>query len=322
VAAVRTLAKPSRSSSAEPEDDMSRLSDVIARVPGMAGERWTATQLPGGLTNRNFHVVTSGGRQVVVRLSSPQTALLAIDRDAEFRNSTSAATAGVAPAVVLYAPELGALVIDWIDGDTFTERDLDDSATLRLVAATCRRLHAGPRFAGDFDMFDLQQRYLDLVLGRGYRVPPSYLELTPQVAMIREAMAVQRTHTVPCHNDLLAANIMRSGDRLFFIDYEYAGNGDPCFELGNIASESHLSDERLAELVEAYYGEATAGKVARAKLFALMSNYGWTLWAAIQDATSDLDFDFWAWGMEKYERAVEGLRDRNLSQLISDVQQP
>jgi thiamine kinase-like enzyme len=311
-----------RLTSSEPRDDMSRLSDVMALVPGMAGERWDATQLPGGLTNRNYRVMTSAGRQMVVRLSSAQSALLAIDRDAEFSNSTAAAAAGVAPEVIVYNPELGALVIDWIDGVTCSEADLDDSATLSLIAQTCHTLHNGPRFAGDFDMFDLQERYLELVLSRGFRLPPSYLEHMSTVATMREAMAVQDEGTVPCHNDLLAANIMRTGDRMWFIDYEYAGNSDPCFELGNIASESHLSDERLTELIAAYYGTATVGKVARAKLFALMSNYGWTLWAAIQDSTSDLDFDFWAWGMEKYERALQQLRDRGLPQLISDVQEP
>jgi thiamine kinase-like enzyme len=301
---------------------MSRLSHVIARVPEMVGEQYDATRIPGGLTNRNYRVLSTTGRQMVVRLSDPQTALLAIDRDAEFSNSTAAAAAGVAPEVLCYAPDLGALVIDWIDGETFTVASLDDSATLAQVAATCQQLHTGPRFAGDFDMFALQRRYLDLVVTSGYRLPPSYLDFMPQANAIRDAMAVRDEGAVPCHNDLLAANMMRSQERLWFIDYEYAGNGDPCFELGNIASESHLSDERLAELVAAYFGAESRSKLARAKLFGLMSDYGWTLWASIQDSTSEIDFDFWAWGMEKYERALARLRGPDLAQLITDVQEP
>jgi thiamine kinase-like enzyme len=301
---------------------MSRLAEAVARVPGMAGERYDVTPLPGGLTNRNFRVASATGRQVVVRLSSPQTSLLAIDRDSEFHNSTAAATAGVAPEVLAYAPDLGALAIDWIDGETLTAADLDDSATLALVAKTCRQLHAGPRFAGDFDMFALQRRYLDLVVERGFRLPPSYLDFMPHAAAIGEAMAVRAEGTVPCHNDLLAANIMRGPDQLWFVDFEYAGNGDPCFELGNIASESRLDTGRLTELVAAYFGEATVGKIARARLYGLMSNYGWTLWASIQAATSELDFDFWGWGMEKYERALAVLRGPDLAQLISDVREP
>jgi thiamine kinase-like enzyme len=292
-------------------------------VDGMAGVPFESSRLPGGLTNRNYKIDAAGGRQLVVRLSSAQTALLAIDRDAEWANSCAAAAAGVAPPVLAYAPEHGALVIDWIEGRTFDEADLDDSATLARVAATCRQLHAGPRFANTFDMFALQRRYLDLVVSCGFPLPESYLDNMSTVTTIHGAMAVQDEGTVPCHCDLLAANIMAGDDRLWLIDFEYSGNSDPCFELGNIASESHLSTARLTELVAAYYdGVATPGKVARARLYGLMSNYGWTLWASIQSATSDVDFDFWAWGMEKYERALEVLRGPDLHRLITDVQQP
>jgi thiamine kinase-like enzyme len=303
-------------------DDISRLRDAVARVPGLADAPFEPSLLPGGLTNRNYRVTVANGRQLVVRLSSPQSALLTIDRDAECANASAAASTGIAPGVLAYAPDLGALVIEWIDGHTFGAADLDDSATLATVAATCRRLHAGPRFATEFDMFEVQRRYLDLVVARGFRLPQSYLDFMPLVAKIRDALAVHAEPTVPCHNDLLAANIMASDDQMWFIDYEYSGNGDPCFELGNLCSESHLDTDRLTELVAAYYGVATPGKVARAQLLALMSDYGWTLWASIQSSTSELDFDFWAWGMEKYERALARFRDPDLHRLITDVRQP
>jgi thiamine kinase-like enzyme len=288
----------------------------------MAGERFESSLLPGGLTNRNYRVTAASGLQMVVRLSSAQSALLAIDRDAEYANSEAAASTRVAPRVLAYAPDLAALVIEWIDGTTFSAADLDDSATLELVAKTCRALHSGPRFASEFDMFALQRRYLDLVVSSGYRLPAAYLDHMPQVTAMRGAMATQHQGTLPCHNDLLAANIMANGERLWFIDFEYSGNADPCFELGNLCSESHLSVDRLTELVAAYYGAATPGKVARARLFGLMSDYGWTLWASIQAATSELDFDFWAWGMEKYERALAIFQGPDLQRLVSDVQQP
>jgi thiamine kinase-like enzyme len=299
----------------------SLLDDVVAQVPGMQGS-FTATPLPGGLTNRNYRVTSTSGLEAVVRLSSPQSALLAIDRDAEFANSTAAASTGVAPAVVAYLPESGALVIEWIDGRTFEPADLDDAETLARVAATCRLLHAGPRFVGDFDMFALQRRYLDLVTSRGFRLPSSYLDFVPQVTTIRGAMAVRDEGTVPCHNDLLAANIMADDEQLWLVDFEYSGNADPCFELGNLCSEAHLGPDRLEELVAAYYGAASLGKVARARLFGIMSDYGWTLWASIQAATSELDFDFWSWGLEKYERATAELRGPDLPRLITEVQQP
>jgi thiamine kinase-like enzyme len=322
VTAARSLTPPARPNSPDPEDDATRLVQAVNQVPGMGSESFDYSPLPGGLTNRNYAITASNGRRMVVRLSDPQSALLAIDRDVEWANATAAAAAGVAPEVLAYVPEVGALVIEWINGRTFEASDLDDSATLVRLAATCRQLHAGPRFASEFDMFALQRRYLDLVTSRGFPLPPSYLEYMSMASRMRDAVAVRAKGTVPCHNDLLAANIMDTGEVLRFIDFEYSGNADPAFELGNIASESHLSTERLTELVAAYYGEATPGKVARARLYGLMSDYGWTLWASIQAATSELDFDFWAWGMEKYERALAILRGPELQGLITEVQEP
>ena len=123
------------------------------------------------------------------------------------------------------------------------------------------------------------------------------------VERIREALG-PRVGTVPCNNDLLAENLLDDGERVRIIDYEYSGNNDPCFELGNIWSEATLPEPLLEVLVTAYFGRPRPVQVARARLFALMAKYGWTLWAAIQDGASPMDFDFWSWGMQKYERAV------------------
>ena len=106
------------------------------------------------------------------------------------------------------------------------------------------------------------------------------------------------------------------------IDYEYSGNNDPCFELGNIWSEATLPLPLLDVLVGAYYGRRRPRQVARARLFALMSKYGWTLWAAIQHGSSPLDFDFWSWGMEKYDRAVAEFDGPDLEHLLEAASRP
>jgi thiamine kinase-like enzyme len=185
----------------------------------------------------------------------------------------------------------------------------------------CVRLHNGQRFVNDFDMFALQREYLALVQARGFRLPARYLNFMEQVALIRSALQAGDEGTVPCHNDLLAANIMDDGERLWLIDYEYSGNGDACFELGNIWSEAALDTERLEHLVTAYFGGPSPVQTARARLFGLMAKYGWTLWASIQASVSDVDFDFWQWGMEKYARAREEFRSPDLDRLISTIRE-
>ena len=190
---------------------------------------------------------------------------------------------------------------------------------LEQVAAACRRLHGARRFRDDFDMFEIQPRYLGIVRERGFRLPERYEEFGPHVAAIRDAFAVRDEGTVPCNNDLLAENFMLTGSGLRLIDYEYSGNNDACFELGNVWSESNLSLAQLEQLVGAYYGRPARHKLARARLWGLMSKYGWTLWASIQDGVSEIDFDFWSWGLEKYDRAVAEFDSPEFERLLDEA---
>lgn len=295
--------------------------DILAGVASLAGASGTLgaiRRIPGGLTNVNVRVETAEG-PVIARISTADSALLAIDRAAEYSNSLAAAASGAAPEVIDYLPDAGVLVVRWIEGRTLTPKDLRLGTTLRRVAEACRTLHAGPRFVTDFDMFEVQRGYLGVVTAHGFRLPPRYLDFHPQVERIRQALAVRAEPTVPCNNDLLAGNLIDDGTRIWLIDYEYAGNNDPCFELGNVWSESTLPLEALDELIEAYYGRRLRHRVARARLLGLMSKYGWTLWAAIQAGTSTLDFDFWSWGMEKYERAVAEFDDPGFDALLEEA---
>lgn len=292
---------------------------LLGRIAVLRGKRCAVEPLPGGLTNRNYKVTTDEGTYVV-RHSTPSSAdELAVDRRAEYENSVRAAEAGVGAPVVEFLPDDGILVIGFLEGETLTDEHLRRPGMVPRVAEACRRLHAGPAFVNRFDMFVLQPDYLGRVQRRGFRLPAGYLDHEGQVVRIRQAMAQQPAPVVPCHNDLLAANFIDDGTTVAIIDYEYSGNNDPYFELGNIWSECHLTLEHLQELVEAYDGGPSRSHLARARLWGLMSQYGWTLWASIQDGTSALDFDFWSWGMEKYERAVATFGGPDFERLLDDV---
>jgi len=290
---------------------------LIDVVPELRGPR-EVSELAGGLTNTNYKVVTDAGAYVV-RISAKDAGLLAIDRDNEYQNSVSAADAGVGAAVVGYMPGRSLMVLEFIEGQAQNAEDLRRGDKIEMIADACRRLHSARRFRDDFNMFRIQQRYLQLVQERGFRLPDRYVEFGPAVREIEQAMAVRDEGTVPCNNDLLAENFIDVGGSFRLIDYEYSGNNDACFELGNVWSESNLSLDQLEQLVTAYYGRPLRNKVARARLWGLMSKYGWTLWASIQDGVSDIDFDFWEWGLEKYERAVAEFDGPDFRSLLEDV---
>lgn len=296
------------------------LEDVLEAVPELH-DAVEVKPLTGGLTNTNYKVTSAAGCYVV-RISGKDTSLLAIDRENEAHNTVAAAETGVGAPFVAALPEHDALVLEFLEGEVMDAEKLRKGDRLAAVATACRRLHGGRRFLQDFDMFAIQPRYLEIVRERGFRLPDRYEEFEPQIRAIEDAMHVRPEPTVPCNNDLLAENFIDVGGEMRLIDYEYSGNNEPSFELGNVWSESNLSLEQLEELVAHYYGAPLRNKVARARLWGLMSKYGWTLWGSIQVGISDLDFDFWGWAMEKYDRAVAELDGPEFERLLLDVQQP
>src|SRR5438874_6657356 len=294
------------------------LEDVLAAVPELRDAE-SVEPLAGGLTNTNYKVTSPAGC-FVVRISGKDTSLLAIDRENEAHNTIAAAETGVGAPFVAALPEHDALVLGYLEGEVMDAAKLRRGDRIAAVAAACRRLHAGRRFLHDFDMFEIQARYLAIVRQRGFRLPDRYEDFEPQIRELERAMRVRPEQTVPCNNDLLAENFIEVGGEMRLIDYEYSGNNEPSFELGNVWSESNLSLEQLDELVAHYYGEPLRNKVARARLWGLMSKYGWTLWGSIQAGISDLDFDFWSWAMEKYDRAVAEFDGPEFDGLLEDVQ--
>jgi thiamine kinase-like enzyme len=290
---------------------------LIDVVPQLRGDR-VVSELAGGLTNTNYKVETAAGA-FVVRISSKDSGMLAIDRENEYHNTVAAADAGVGAAVVGYVPERSLMVLEFIEGRAQSAEDLRRGDKIEMIADACRQLHGARRFRDDFNMFDIQRRYLELVQQRGFRLPNGYLGYEPAVREIEQAMKVRDEGTVPCNNDLLAENFIDVGGAFRLIDYEYSGNNDACFELGNVWSESNLTLDQLEQLVTAYYRRPLRNKVARARLWGLMSKYGWTLWASIQDGVSEIDFDFWEWGLEKYERAKAEFDGPDFQRLLADV---
>ena len=294
------------------------LDDVLEAVPELRDAQ-SVEPLTGGLTNTNYKVTSPSGCYVV-RISGKDTSLLAIDRENEVHNTIAAAETGVGAPFVAALREHDALVLGFLEGEVMDTEKLRRGDRLGAIATACRRLHGGRRFLRDFDMFQIQRGYLEIVRERGFRLPPRYEDFEPQIREVERAMRAHPEQTVPCNNDLLAENFIDVGGTMRLIDYEYSGNNEPSFELGNVWSESNLSLDQLEELVGGYYGRPLRSKVARARLWGLMSKYGWTLWGSIQVGISDLDFDFWGWAMEKYERAVEELDGQQLGRLLVDVQ--
>jgi len=298
---------------------MSLIEEVVAKIPDWRNKKLSITPLFGGLTNSNFKVEVDG-TPYFVRVPGASTELLAVHRENEYHNSKAAYEAGVGPKVLYYLPEHCVMVLEYLNGKTMSKYSLNQAGMPTRMAQAIQKLHAGPRFLTDFNMFRLTEFYLQICDEQEITIPDSYPERMRTVATIEQALSVNPLVTVPCNNDLLAENYLDDGNQLWLIDYEYSGNNDPTFELGNTCQEMQFSDAQIEEVCASYFGEATTDKIARMKLNMIMSDVGWGLWAAIQAKISTIDFDFWGWAIERWGRAVEKMNSRQFEKWLRDVQ--
>lgn len=279
------------------------IDEIVARIPAWSGRRVSVSPLGGGLTNTNVRVEVDD-ETFVVRIPGAQTELLAIDRANEYHNTNLAAQLGVGPRVCHYFPDCQAMVLEHIAGPTLSQHDLHRPEMPSRLAQSLRALHAGPKFLHDFDMLALARLYLETIDRLSAAAPQGLPARLDDVARIERALAAHRPASVPCHNDLLAGNLIDDGQRLRIVDFEYSGNNDPCFELGNTCQEQEYGAEQIAELCREYFGRHDEALLARVKLNMIVSDFGWALWAAIQARISSIDFDFWEYGANRWRRAT------------------
>lgn len=288
----------------------SPIDDLLARLEMTLGPRQgEPVALAGGITNRNFRV-RFGDRDYVVRLCAPATRLLGIDREAERAASEAAHRAGVGPALAAFLPDDGCLVFAFVAGRAVEAADV--RAGVERVAAALRMVHGAPPVAAVFSPFRIAERYRATAIERGGALPAACAEGFRVAAAIERALGV--AEPVLCHNDLLPGNILDAsgeGDGpaaspgLWIVDWEYAGMGDPAFDLGNLSVNNGFALEDDRRLVEAYFGAPDDRRLARVRLMRAASDWREAMWGVVQATLSDLDFDFSAYADEHLERMLE-----------------
>lgn len=297
------------------------IEQVVEKIADWRGKNVDIQPINGGLTNTNYRVEVDS-TPYVVRIPGASTELLAVNRENEYHNTKAAATAGVGAKIAHYLPEDKVMVLEYIYGETMSIPALQQPGMPTRIAQSLKMLHAGPRFLTDFNMFRLTEYYLQIVQAYEVRIPATFRERMPTVYdEIEPALRVNPLPTVPCNNDLLAENYIDDGQMLRTIDFEYSGNNDPCFELGNTCQEQQYDEPRIVEMCAAYFGAPYPDKLARMKLNMIMSDVGWTLWAAIQAKISTIEFDFWGWAVERWSRAEAKLDSVEFPGWLRDVQQ-
>jgi thiamine kinase-like enzyme len=287
-------------------------------VPGWQGRAHVERALEGGITNRNY-VVVVGDDRFVLRRCGRDAHLLEIDRTRELEAATRAADLGLGPAVIRRLPADDVLITRFVEGDAILPAELAHPDVLDVVAAELARFHASGPLSGDFDAFRVPGRHHDVVVARGLAVPAEYERAAACRAEIANAFAAAPEAKVPCHNDLLNANFLRGADRIWLLDWEYAGNNDRYFDLGNMSVNNGFDADAEEALVRAYFGTATRRRLARLRLMRIISDFREAMWGLVQQAISTIDFDYSAYAREHFERLLGAAATPEYRRLLDDA---
>lgn len=251
--------------------------------------------LGGGITNVNF-IAEDETQKVVVRIGD-DIPLHQILRFNELSASRAAHAAGVSPAVIYHEP--GALVIAYIQGRTMTPMDFADDAVLDQALALVARAHReipqhlrGPALV--FWVFHVLRDYAGTLRDAGSGYAASLPELLAQAARLEAA--VGQIDLVFGHNDLLPANFLHDGSRMWLIDWDYAGFNSPLFDLGGLAANNALSDRQEARMLATYFNRNPDAELWRKyKAMKAAAALRETLWSMVSNIYSEIDFDFAAY---------------------------
>jgi len=246
-------------------------------------------ELPGGLTNLNYKATTPAGGYVI-RLFARNAELLGIDRDAELAAASMAARLGIGPDVVACAPREGYLVTRFLPGRQPSAGQMRAPAMMARVTAALRILHHGAPIPGVLDPFAVTGFYRDNALARGIDAGTDYWWARPIASRVKQAVAF--APAAPCHGDLLTANFIDQAGRVYFVDWEYAGMSDPRFDLANFSVNHDFGVDEDRELVRLYYGNQDERALAAVRALRFVSAFREAMWSVLQQAISDLPFDF------------------------------
>lgn len=283
---------------------------AIARAAALAcfSDPQDITPLEGGITNVNL-LVRDGGRRFVVRLGDdiPEHGIM---RWNELALSRAAEAAGVSPAVLHQEP--GVLVRDFIEAKTFEESDVREPANLSKIIELVARVHrdlgkhlTGPVLA--FWPFHVNRTYAARLKADGSAHVALLSGLIDTMATLEKAVGA--VELVIGHNDLLAANLLDDGERLWLIDWEYGGFNSPLFDLAGLASNNDLGEVQERTMLEQYFEAPSDTRWRAYKAMKCASLMRETLWSMTSEIHSDLDFDYAAYTRENMDRLNAALSE-------------
>ena len=283
-------------------------------IPEWNGKSIKVNQINSGITNINFEVIV--GKKSFF-LSIPDSELLNIDYKNKYYNNKICGEINISPKVTHFVESENLLVTEFVKSKISSLSMYQSSNKIEELVKNIKLLHNANPFLRKFDMFN-QINYYQNILKKD-DLPKKLFKYLNRMEILKQKLYLTDDKLVPCHNDLLAANIMNKDNQILIVDFDYSGNNDPCFELGNLSVEMEYNDEQINKLVKSYYGEINENIISRVNLQGIVSDIGWSLWSYVQVENSNLNYDYSSHAIYRLERAINKMESKEYKLWINNI---
>ena len=280
---------------------------LIKLIPEWNEKLIKVNPINGGITNINFEV-TVGKKSFFISMPYSNSELLNIDYGNKYYNNKICGEINISPRVTHFIESENLLVTEFIKSKASSLTIFQSSKAIEQLVKNIKLLHNANPFLRNFDMLS-QISYYQNILKKDY-LPKKLFKYVNNIKTLKQKLYLPNDKLVPCHNDLLAENIINKGNQIFIVDFDYSGNNDPCFELGNLSVEMEYDDEQINKLVRSYYGEINENIISRVNLQGIVSDIGWSLWSYVQVKNSNLNFDYSMHAIYRLERAINKIESK------------
>jgi thiamine kinase-like enzyme/choline kinase/predicted transcriptional regulator len=273
----------------------------------------------GGMTNKNFKV-TFNGKEYVLRIPGNGTESM-INRKEEKVNAALASELGLDTELVYFNEETGVKIAELIpDAETLTPKMAKREDIMKQTTDIFRKLHtSNVQMANRFDVFELIDKYEQLMNEANAKPYESYEETRAQVMALREFYQGMSIELTPCHNDALPQNMVKSGeDKLYLIDWEYSGMNDPIWDLAWHAMESDLTPEEEELFLTLYLQKDDIPLEIQQRMIInkIFQDFVWTIWTIIKEAKGD---DFGTYGIDLLNRCRNNLNHHLVREMLYEL---
>ena len=297
---------------------------IFSRIPQLSGANPETAEIErlGGLTNRNYKI-THENYRYVLRIPGEETNEY-IDRKAEEQCSRITAEVDVNAEVLFFDSADGVQLTRYIDNSvTMNSALFRDYGACERAAIAFRKVHTcGKLFATRFELFVMIDEYRNLLEQKKAQLPEGYTQVLQEADLVREVLNLRELPLAACHCDPLAENFLDTGERMYIIDWEYSGNNDPMWDLGDLVIEAEMGPKQEQALIEAYFdGKIPPVEQGRMVIYKAMCDLLWTLWGVIQHVNENPADDFWGYAVKRFDRCKKLMESNSFSQAIAAVRQ-